>query len=440
MASRIRVSRSLLTSLAALVPLAPLVAHADESDPACIPDKSSLGWTQPKNVPIVADGAARWPLDATIRVAYTGPWCPGDDMRITLVEKETGVGVPTEVRVHTPYALFHNEPAPLNVLDIDPIPLLKERTDYALTLRPPEPSLSLYEEYLLEFRTSNRNMRPNEGFAGISGVEAENEESRCWGEKVFKFADYDDMVPDPPCARDRRIAVRAVYQPLDAAEVTYAIYHTRSVALDVDGNELLDDPTFTDEATLVGFEGGASDQGNGVAERRTPFTTAYQVLPRRECFAVVMLDEWGREVGDVTNAACIDIPILDPCPQPNGNMQSYPPPNPFDVRTPVEGLYCEDTCLNGGDCENHEPVDEPDPPMGGGGGAGGASGDGGPSGGGGGAVATDGGPAGADGGSGSDGDDPTGCVCSTTSTRPGLGLALLSTLLLGFRLRSRHNR
>ena len=182
-------------------------------------------------------------------------------------------------------------------------------------------------------------MRPIEGFAGISGVEAENEESRCWGEKVFKFADYDDMSPDPPCARDRRIAVRAVYQPLDAAEVTYAIYHTRSVPLDVDGNELLDDPSFTDEATLVGFEAGASDQGNGVAERQTPFNTAYQVLPRRECFAVVMLDEWGREVGDVTNAACIDIPILDPCPQPNGDMQMYPPPNPFDVRTPVEGLY-----------------------------------------------------------------------------------------------------
>ena len=145
--------------------------------------------------------------------------------------------------------------------------------------------------------------------------------------------------------------------------------------LDEEGNPKLDDPTINEEPALIGFEAGTVDQGSGLPERKTPVTLPYMSLPRRECFAVVVVDEWGRDIQDLSNEDCIDIPVLEPCPLPNGMMQMYPPPNPFDLRTPVDGQVCADVCLNDGDCASHEPGDTP--PGGGGemdAGAGGASG------------------------------------------------------------------
>ena len=363
---------------AALVALCatPTLALADESDPACFPPTTSIGWSQPKAVPISADGAVRWPLDATLRVAYGGTWCP-DGMRVSLARKDDGAGIPTEVRVRTPLATFKNEPFPLSMVDVDPIPKLEPRTGYVLTIRPENPALPLFEEYVIEFRTGLRDMEPlaQADFGGIVAVEGERNRERCWGQKVFAFADSDDTNPDPPCARERRLELRVAYQPVSNATATYAIYHTRSVPLDEEGNPKLDDPTINEEPALIGFEAGTVDQGSGLPERKTPVTLPYMALPRRECFAVVMVDEWGRDIQDLSNEDCIDIPVLEPCPLPNGMMQMYPPPNPFDLRTPVDGQVCADVCLNEGDCASHEPGNTP--PGGGGemdAGAGGAPG------------------------------------------------------------------
>jgi len=426
--------RKILATLSlAATALPPALAAADESDEACYPPSTSIGWTQPKAVPISADGAVRWPLDATMRVAYGGDWCP-DDVRVTVERKDDGTGIPAEVRIRTPLATFKNEPFPLSLIDIDPIPTLEPSTDYVMTLRPENPALALFEEYVIEFRTSRREMDPlgQSDFAGIAGVEGERDDERCWGNKLFKFADSDDMAPDPPCARERRLELRVAYQPIDSAYATYGIYHTRSVPLDEEGNPKLDDPTINEEPALIGFEAGSSDQGAGLPLRRTPVTLPYMALPRRECFAVVVVDEWGRDVQDLSNEACIDIPVLEPCPQPSGMMQAYPPPNPFDLRTPVDGQACDDVCLNDGDCASHEPGEAPVGGSGGGGGEGGAGG-GEPGG------DADGGVGGADGGTGGTASKGGSSGCTTRpGSLPSSNLALvagLSSLLLGLRRR-----
>jgi hypothetical protein len=178
-----RLGRPLRRRLAACallaLSLAPTWAAADESDPACFPPTTSIGWSQPKAVPISADGAVRWPLDATLRVAYGGMWCP-DGMRVSLARKDDSAGVPTEVRVRTPLATFKNEPFPLSMVDIDPIPKLEPRTDYVLTIRPENPALPLFEEYVIEFRTGMRDMEPlaQSDFGGILAVEGERNRER----------------------------------------------------------------------------------------------------------------------------------------------------------------------------------------------------------------------------------------------------------------------
>ena len=155
--------RKILATLSlAAAALPPSLAAADESDEACYPPSTSIGWSQPKAVPISADGAVRWPLDATMRVAYGGDWCP-DDVRVTVERKDDGTGIPAEVRIRTPLATFKNEPFPLSLIDIDPIPTLEPSTDYVMTLRPENPALALFEEYVIEFRTSRREMDPLAG-------------------------------------------------------------------------------------------------------------------------------------------------------------------------------------------------------------------------------------------------------------------------------------
>jgi hypothetical protein len=113
-------------------------------------------------------------------------------------------------------------------------------------------------------------------------------------------------------------------------------------------------------------------------------------------------------------------------------MQAYPPPNPFDLRTPVDGQACDDVCLNDGDCASHEPGEAPVGGSGGGGGEGGAGG-GEPGG------DADGGVGGADGGTGGTASKGGSSGCTTRpGSLPSSNLALvagLSSLLLGLRRR-----
>lgn len=377
---------ALLAGAAALG--APALGLADMSDPACAPTQSSIGWTSPKNVDIQSDQAVRWPTDATIRVAFTGPWCP-DPASVSLANKRTGDPIPAEVRVKVPQTLFHNEPAPLAVIEIDPIDELEKSGDYTVTVRPAQPSLQIYAEYSFDFRAARHGMDPWPlDYDGAASVSPMRPQSDCWGMKTFAFSDADQM-RNLPCMRDRRLELTVDYQPLDRPEALYAVYRTHSIPLDENGQPKLDDPTYDDQITLLGYEAGSADQGAGVPMRHSAVTVPYAVLPRRECFSVMLVDEWGRERGDKTREQCIDIPVLTPCPLPNGMEQGYPEPNPFDIHTPADNPACDDVCLNGADCASHVPPPIDDTGAGGSGGAGGSSGAGGSAGDGG--PATDGG-------------------------------------------------
>lgn len=443
-----------LAAASAAVTVTPTTAVADMSDPGCAPTTSVIGWSVPKNVAIQDPASLRLPLDATIRVGFSGPWCP-DEATVSLIEKKTMEPVPAQVRIVVPQALFHNEPSPLSIIELDPIDQLKVSTDYIVNVRPAMPALQIYADYEIQFRAGRRVMAPWPEFEGIKEVLPARDQADCWGDKIFAFSDA-DMMRNSVCMRERRLELKVVYQPLDRPEATYAIYRTRSIPLDEGGLPKPDDPTYDDQLTLIGYEAGVSDQGSGVREKSSPYNVPYHVLPRRECFAVLLVDEWGREIGDRADDACIDIPVLTPCPQPNGMEQNYPEPNPFEIRTPVDGPACDEVCLNGADCESHIPPERPDPPTGGmsgEGGSGGENGGGGSGGesGGGGTDESDGGITDADAGAGGSGagggagaDDGGGGGCQV---RPGAmpsngGLfALLASGLLGlFTRRRRHAR
>lgn len=426
-------------------------ALADTSDPACLPTSSVVGWSLPKNVAIQDPNAFRLPIDATMRIGFSGPWCPDPDT-IHLVAKKTMEPVPTQIRVVTPQTLFHNEPTPLSIIEVDPLPELDRSTDYILSIQPTMPALQIYANYEIQFRSGRRPMEPWPDFEGIKEVVPARDAAECWGEKIYGFSD-EEMMRAQPCMREHRLELKVVYQPLDRPEATYAIYRTRSIPLDEGGLPKPDDPTYDDQLTLVGYEPGVTDVGSGVREKSSPYNVPYHVLPRRECFAVLLVDEWGREIGDVANDKCIDIPLLEPCPLPNGMMQNYPEPNPFEVRTPVDNLECDSLCLGDGDCESHIPPERPEPGTGGMSGEGGASGGGSGTGGNGGGGGAGGGAGGGTGDAGVDTDcDGADCApaadggggggggCQSVTGRPAHGLFPLFAGLLGLALVRRRAR
>ena len=60
--------------VAAFITLAPAIAAAQP----CTVTQQSISWTQPNNVAIADQNAIRWPTDGSIRLAYSGVWCPTD--------------------------------------------------------------------------------------------------------------------------------------------------------------------------------------------------------------------------------------------------------------------------------------------------------------------------------------------------------------------------
>lgn len=401
------VARSLVVPLLAPL-LAPSVAAAQE----CGPPRVSVGWTQPNNVAITAENAVRWPTDATLRIAYGGTWCP-DESNFALVDKE-GNGVPAQVRFFTPFNLVENAPSPLTVVEIDPIPTLEERADYFLSVRLPDDSL--IPQYELEFRTRGGPMDPIGDFEGALAVEPAAD--RC-DIGAFFVPLYDDI---PACLVPTHLKVLVRYQPLDRPELAYAIYRVSSTPLDPDSGDPIEAEANNDEV-LMHVEAGARDAlGTGVPVREARVPVLYAPLPRRDCFTVRMLDEWGRERGDLDNRACIDLLPLAPCPDGcmgDECMIVFPEPNPFEVNDPIEGQECENLGLNGG------PADRPVPPVEGGGGDGGGGGAGGEGGGG----DSDAGAGGSDGGEGKGSGGGDGCT--TVPGGPGGSGWLLLLLPLG---------
>ena len=416
----------ILMTLGALMALVwPSLAVAQQ----CSPMQQSFGWTQPNNVAIADENAVRWPTDASIRIAYGGRWCP-DEGQIELKD-ENGVGIPTQVRFVTPFNLVENGPEPLSVLEIDPIPVLDKRADYFLTVRPPNPSLPAYAEYYLELRTRASAMQPLPDFEGVLGVEL-------WGDRcdlqAGPFLELD--ANNPACLVSTRLRLKVLFQPLDRAEVAYIIYRVSSTPLDENGDPVLAEADNT--ALPVHIQPGVRAlDGVELPIFQTPIEVLYSPLPRRDCFSVRMLDEWGRERGDLTAEACIDLVVLPPCPDGCMGMQcmfGFPEPNPFETNPPLPGQDCPNLGLNGADPDRPIPPIGEEPAADAGGGDtddGGVSGDGGGEGG-----DADGGTGGGGGGGGGS----TGCFSQAPGAPGGSGWWLLLAPLAFAGLRRRGAR
>ena len=193
-------------------------ARADTTDPACLPASSVVGWSTPKNVAIQDPNAVRLPIDSTMRIGFSGPWCP-DPSTISLIEKKTMAAVPTQIRIVSPQTLFHNEPTPLSIIEIDPLGELVRSTDYILSIQPTMPALQIYANFAIEFRAGRRPMEPWPDFEGAKEVLPQRDQMDCWGDKIFGFSDV-DLMRNSPCMRERRLELKVVYQPLDRAEAT----------------------------------------------------------------------------------------------------------------------------------------------------------------------------------------------------------------------------
>ena len=70
-------------------------------------------------------------IDASIRIAYSGVWCPAaDEIEFVKVPKEGDPEpVPARIRIKTPNKIVTNSTDPLTIMEIDPVDdLEKERT------------------------------------------------------------------------------------------------------------------------------------------------------------------------------------------------------------------------------------------------------------------------------------------------------------------------
>lgn len=389
----------------------------------CGPTQQTIGWSQPNKVPITSDNAVRWPTDASLRIAYGGAWCPTAD-EIELVD-EAGARIAAQVRIRTPFTLVPNAPVPLTMIEIDPIPTLAERGDYRLVVRPPDPALVANREYTVEFRTRGGVSDPFPDFEGIRDVALDG--PPCGETGSFLAADNNN----PACPIPNALRLVLTFQPLDRADAAYVIYRTSTTGLDMNG-EPIDE--LVDETPIpLQYENGARDLfGTGILDRQVRLTMPYYPLPRRDCFSVRALDEWGRERGDLSNEACVDLERFPAPPEvPPGctpqNTPPYPEPSPFEASPPQPGQMCDNLGLEGADPDRPIPPvgEEPEPDPGDGG-----AGDGG--------VPGGDGSVGGDGGNDQDGGGSSGCAATPPAgDTPAWPLALLALAALVRRRRHR---
>ena len=375
-------ARTFIIIALALSPWA--LAQAQE----CGMAQQMINWSQPNNVPINNDNATRWPIDASIRIAYSGVWCPAaDEIEFVKVPKEGDPEpVPARIRIKTPYKIVTNSTDPLTIMEIDPVDDLEKRTDYRITVRPPDPRLAINREFILEFRTKVGKAEQFPEFEGVSSVKLDG--NRCLEETAFHSADE----PTRACPRPNRLKVAIEFQPLDRPEIAYVVYRTSSVEISEDGMG-----KGSGRADLtpirIAFENGARDLiGNGPPARKTGMFVPYYPLPRRDCFSVRAIDEYGRERGDVMKEKCVDLFPLAPCPDgcdPSAEMcLTFPMPMEAEGMDAQPGQECAPVGLNGAEATDEVPDVGEEPESGGAGdmmagpgggaslGAGGAAGDG----------------------------------------------------------------
>ena len=342
---------------------------------ACRPQGVAFTFTQPTNLSLNDQNAVRWPLNGTIRLGYTGAWCP-EDGQVSFVELDgegNEVGeVPAQVRMRMPYLLVQNDPEePETVLEVDPVGLLKPRTDYRVTVSPPNPLTSLYRDYTLEFRTRSSQTEGVPDFEGITSVELPM--PLC---PVDSSPYREAAVPSAECVVGSRLGltVRFTAAP-QRPDLSYVVYRTSRQVIDPMTMEVVDSEYNTTEESPVRYvrSNVSGDPSKPVSALAVSVITHYGPLPRRECFSVRMADDYLRERGDLTTQACIDILRLGTCPPgcTPGELGwfSYPDPILSEITAPTPGQNCPNLGLAGADPNTpipgigEEPSLDPDAGM-----------------------------------------------------------------------------
>lgn len=373
----------LLAGLSGLVSVAEAQVNQDALESACLEELSAIAWVQPPVFSVEDPEAIRWPIDATPRFAYAGVECPGED-EFELVDGD-GNTVPAQVRITTPKMLVPTTDAPLTIIDVDPIGFLEPRTDYAVIWRPPNPRLSGQAEYVLTFKTLVRRMNDiDEALAGWGGIiSVAPRATECFTEETNGIVTVDPM-GKAGCDQESHITVNVRYRPIDRPDISYLIQRVRSVPLDEMGEPI--EARADDSVIPLVYEPGAVASAVHasvrIGDRYPRIHVPINPMPRRDCFNVVMVDEWGRERGDTSNAICIDLfdDIQDTLDEPCGDLIPDVDPE-ADIAPPIETKLCRNVGIYGADPERPTPAigQEPDPfaPDGGGGGEGDGDGGGG---------------------------------------------------------------
>jgi len=288
--------------------LLPLAARG-ELPAACQQAVTAIGWTEPERRAIDDPEAIRWPVDGTIRIAYSGPSCPVEEQ--FSLQDANGRPIPARVRVRAPDVLVVHTELPLTLVEIDPVSPLTKRTDYVLVWDAPQPGLDVYDHFTLELKTSALLMEtvPEDDFGGILAVDQWTDVCvvRRGGGVFFRAGGG-----PPGCSVEARVLLGVRYEAIIRRDLAYVIERVSSTPLDGSGELIADQ---ADDAVVpLAYERGGDDRYiAGARVRRSPVVVPAAPMPRRDCFRVRMLDDWGRPRGDPEAVACIDLPADTPC-------------------------------------------------------------------------------------------------------------------------------
>ena len=326
----------------------------------CVDDRVAIEWTQPPRVPIEDDSSLRWPVEGSMKVAYTGSWCPSAD-QISFTDVD-GAELPALLMTRSADQLVENGPLGVNLLIVKPLMSLAERTDYTLRLEPPNPRLREFAEVELSFKTHNQALAEIGEFKGLKEVSLE---AACGeGYTDINAEDFECVIPS-------HFNLSLTFKPLPNPEVTYAIYRVSSTAFDAEGQAIMGE--VDNEERLVSFVPGVTEEAS---ERSitTMVSSLYAPLPREECYRVEVWDERGRSRAE-TEAKCLTLtqPVGCPVgcdPEAGDCTFIFATPEPFSVNEPIVGASCDRQGLYDADPETEipplpsgEPEPEPEPEM-----------------------------------------------------------------------------
>ena len=159
------------------------------------------------------------------------------------------------------------------------------------------------------------------------------------------------------CARPNRLKLAIEFQPLNRPEIAYVVYRTSSVEISEDGMGKGSGRADLTPIRIAFQNGAKADFGNEPAVRKVSGVyVPYYPLPRRDCFSVRAIDEYGRERGDVTNEKCVELFPLEGCGESCPFMVGcFPIPMESEGMDAQAGQSCDTIGLNGAEADTEIP-------------------------------------------------------------------------------------